>query len=185
MLWGSGKLNYAKRFEKVLVEMYLTAGITGGTKALSLTGIKAQFRFVDTDAYRELKKNAAKFSKSTIARMKGDVEKKIRDYVKDGSNMRDLSRGIRAQFDDFSGWEADRIARTEISRGVVNGSLSAYGQEGVEYVEYYANAGACPICEASHLEVMTLNEATGLIPQHPNCYCFWLPRPGYRGDKNA
>jgi len=77
----------------------------------------------------------------------------------------------------MKGYEAERIARTEVARGVNNGALVGYKEMGIEIVEFYYNGGDCSLCSPHHGETMTIDEAMNLIPLHPNCYCFWLSRP--------
>jgi len=42
----------------------------------------------------------------------------------------------------------------------------------------------CPLCEPLDGTVMTIEEARGLIPRHPNCRCMWVPaNVGEKVDK--
>jgi SPP1 gp7 family putative phage head morphogenesis protein len=166
-----------KEFEKIIFSFTVEAGELGGQEAVDRVEYGHAFHFTDKDAIKALKENAAQLSKSSLERLKGNLDETIIAGVKDGKPIREITKDVHAIFDDMKGYEAERIARTEVARGVSEGALIGYDSMGVEIVEFYANAGACPVCSGYHGELMTLGEATGNIPVHPNCYCFWLPRP--------
>lgn len=76
---------------------------------------------------------------------------------------------------------ANVIARTEIVRSHAEGTLTAFERLGVEEVGILAEwqtAGderVCPECDALEGVVMTIDEARGMIPRHPQCRCAWVP----------
>jgi SPP1 gp7 family putative phage head morphogenesis protein len=73
------------------------------------------------------------------------------------------------------------LARSETIRAYAESTLAEFRNWGVEGVTALAefqtahDDRVCPKC--SHLEgvVYTLDEASGIIPVHPNCRCYWLP----------
>jgi len=72
------------------------------------------------------------------------------------------------------------IARTEIIRAHAEGQLDAMEQLGVTKLGVmveWATSGAfvCQQCAPLHGMVLTLKEARGMLPQHPNCRCAWIP----------
>lgn len=79
--------------------------------------------------------------------------------------------------------EAERIARTEIVRAHAEGQLRAFADLGLERVGVlveYLTAGdgrVCPQCSALGSRILALEEAQGLIPQHPNCRCCFTLAP--------
>lgn len=164
-------------FEKVIFSFAVKAAETGGQEAVDRVEYGHIFHFEDRDAIKALRENAVKLSRSSLERLQGNLNETIMQGVRDGKPISEVTQDVRAVFRDFKGWEAERIARTEVARGVSEGALSGYREMGVETVEYYANTGACPQCEVHHGELMTADRASGFIPVHPNCYCFWLPRP--------
>ena len=166
-----------EEFEKIIFGFTMEAAELGGQAAVDKVEYGHIFHFKDKDAIKFLEENAAELSKSSLDRLKGDLDATIKAGVEEGKPIREITNDVHAIFDDMKGYEAERIARTEVARGTNNGALVGYGDMGIKIVEYYANAGACPICAAHHGELMTLEEAMGLLPLHPNCYCFWLPRP--------
>jgi SPP1 gp7 family putative phage head morphogenesis protein len=70
------------------------------------------------------------------------------------------------------------IARTEMVRAQAEGQLDAMEDRGIRrvtaYVEFRIKDGtACPTCQALNGIVMTVKQARGIIPVHPNCRCAW------------
>ena len=74
------------------------------------------------------------------------------------------------------------IARSEANRAYNEGNLDALKQAGVERVQWLLASDACPQC-ADEAEVapgeklgriMSLDEASGVIPAHPQCRCTWV-----------
>jgi len=54
-------------------------------------------------------------------------------------------------------------------------ALEVYKKDGLEKVIYITASNPCPICSPWESRVLTLHEAEGLIPQHGNCLCMWIP----------
>ena len=73
------------------------------------------------------------------------------------------------------------IARTEIIRAHAEGQLDSMEKLGVDKVGVMAewsSAGddrVCPLCQPLDGVVMTVKEARGILPRHPNCRCAWIP----------
>ena len=69
---------------------------------------------------------------------------------------------------------AEMIARTEKARAVNTGTLQAYANYGVEYVEIITaqDSLVCDDCiDAEENNPHSLQEAQSLLPRHPNCRC--------------
>ncbi len=77
---------------------------------------------------------------------------------------------------------AETIARTEANRAFNEGNLDALDQAGVEQVQFLLASDACPECIAIAESApgdklgksVSLSEANGVIPVHPNCRCTWV-----------
>src|SRR5258708_6436843 len=77
---------------------------------------------------------------------------------------------------------AEMIARTEANRAFNEGNLDALQQGGIEKVQWLLASDACPEClEASEAgdgdelgKTMSIDDASGEIPVHPNCRCTWV-----------
>ncbi len=73
------------------------------------------------------------------------------------------------------------IARTEIIHAHAEGQLDSFqelGVEGVGIMAEWSTAGddkVCSLCATREGEVLTIEDARGLIPLHPNCRCAWIP----------
>lgn len=73
------------------------------------------------------------------------------------------------------------LARTIIVQTHAEAMLNRLDDYGIEFVSgeselVYTTAGdnrVCPICEPFEGRVYTIQEARGVIPQHPNCRCGW------------
>ena len=80
------------------------------------------------------------------------------------------------------------IARTEVIAAHAEGQLDAYSVLGVKQVKVQAEwltAGddlVCPLCADLDGEVMSIDEARGLIPRHPLCRCAWKPVTDKKSD---
>ena len=166
-----------EEFEKIIFGFTVEAAELGGQAGMNAVEYGNIFHFEDKDAIGFLEKNAAKLSQETLEKLRGNLDETIIAGVGEGKSIREITKDVLAIFADMKGYEAERIARTEVARGTNNGALVGYKEMDVEMVEWYANAGACPECQAHHGETMTVGEAMNMIPLHPNCYCFWLPRP--------
>ncbi|MEM2989557.1 MAG: phage minor head protein [Halobacteria archaeon] len=89
---------------------------------------------------------------------------------------------------DISKQRAKRIARTEIIRAHNEGQLDGLESLGVEdvgvAVEWVVSGlcttargypSPCPLCKPLAGMVLTIREARGMLPRHPNCMCSWVP----------
>ena len=176
-------MGFYEEFEKIIFGFTMEAAELGGRTAVDTIEYGYIFHFEDKDAIKFLEKNAATLSESSLVRLKGNIDEVLIAGVKEGKSIKVIAKDVLGVFDDMKGYEAERIARTEVARGVNNGALVGYDNMGIKIVEYYANAGACPICAAHHGDLMTIDEAMNYIPLHPNCYCFWVSRPDITNKK--
>ncbi len=100
-----------------------------------------------------------------------------------------IARELRKNVSNITKTRANVIARTEIIRAHAEGQLDAFERLGVEEVGIMAEwsiAGDDRVCiECGELEgvVMTVKEARGLLPRHPNCRCSWIPAQKSRKEK--
>lgn len=77
---------------------------------------------------------------------------------------------------------AELIARTEANRAFNEGNLDALKQAEIERVQWLLASDACPQCVAAAEtesgeklgKVLSLGDASGQIPVHPNCRCTWV-----------
>ena len=81
---------------------------------------------------------------------------------------------------DLSENRARMVARTEIMRAHAEGALDAMERMGIEEVGVmveWSTAGhnVCKLCQALEGIVLTVKEAKGMFPRHPNCKCTPIP----------
>ncbi|MBI4063481.1 MAG: phage portal protein [Elusimicrobia bacterium] len=77
---------------------------------------------------------------------------------------------------------AEIIARTEANRAFNEGNLDALSQAEIQRVQWLLASDACPQCVAAAEilagnklgKVLSIDEASGQIPVHPNCRCTWI-----------
>lgn len=104
----------------------------------------------------------------------------LADGLVQGRNPRDIANDLSDQV-DISSSRAETIARTEIIRAHSEGQLDAMENMGVEEVgvavewDTAGDGRVCPLCAPLEGIVLTLNEARGMLPRHPNCRCCWTP----------
>ena len=97
-----------------------------------------------------------------------------------GESMADITDRIRKYY--VNGYErrASLVARTEVIAASNEGALQGYEAEDVERVEWYAAMDERTLdsdcnCEANHGNPWPIEESHGLIPDHPQCRCTWIP----------
>ena len=83
---------------------------------------------------------------------------------------------INGVFNDCIENRSDLIANTESSWTANAGAIDGYKDAGIEDVEWFA-AGPkpCDDCEGNNGWVMPVDDAEGMLPAHPNCFCILLP----------
>lgn len=105
----------------------------------------------------------------------------LTDGLVQGKGPREIARDMNRDVEGIGQARALTIARTEIVRAHAEGQLVALEKMGVKEVGVmveWSTAGdgrVCPECEAMAGVVLTIEEAQGQIPLHPNCRCAWIP----------
>ena len=100
-----------------------------------------------------------------------------------------IARNLRDNVDKMTNTRALVLARTEVIAAHAEGQLDAFERLGVKEVGIraeWSTAGddlVCPLCSELEGVVMTIKEARGLIPRHPNCRCAWIPALDSRKEK--
>ncbi len=96
------------------------------------------------------------------------------DGLTKGDNPRVIAREL-AKNVNISKTRAVVIARTEVIRTHAEGQLDAFQRMGVTHVGVMAewltaeDERVCPKCKSLNGVVLKVEEATGLLPRHPNC----------------
>jgi SPP1 gp7 family putative phage head morphogenesis protein len=117
---------------------------------------------------------------NVTADMSRKIVRALTDGLVQGDNPRQIGRDLAKQVDVGLG-RATVIARTEIIRAHAEGQLTAFKKMGLEELGLMAEWRAtpdprtCEDCEDLDGTVMSIDEAEGMLPLHPNCRCAWLP----------
>lgn len=128
--------------------------------------------------------------KDVTREMSNKISRVLVDGLVTGKGPRQIARDMTKQV-DMSYQRATVIARTEIIRAHAEGQLTAFKALGVErvgaQVEWSTAAGpnatrkemqkqrVCQLCIPLQGIVLTVDEARGMIPRHPQCRCAWTP----------
>lgn len=117
------------------------------------------------------------------------------DGMVNGLSPRDIGKGLNTIVDGYKN-RGTTIARTEIVRAFNEGALDGYtdlGAQGLEVAVEWSvsgmgttrkgNPSPCKKCAPLSGVVLTLEEARGLLPRHPNCMCSLIP--ANVGEKSA
>jgi hypothetical protein len=86
-----------------------------------------------------------------------------------GLSPLDVGRQLSKQFDNYSGYEFERLARTESAFASEAGNREQMMEFGVQFVTWLLAAGACPICQAYEGQIIPIDDEDNQPPAHPNC----------------
>ena len=129
--------------------------------------------------------------------MSQQMSRILSDGLSAGDGAAKIARDLRNNVEKINNTRAKVLARTEIVHAHAEGQLDAFERLGVKELGILAEwqtAGderVCPECEPLDGVVMTVDEARGLLPRHPNCRCAWVPanrkfkEPGQKRGRKA
>lgn len=133
----------------------------------------SKFEMVSLRAFEELKGVT-----NTMSQQMGRI---LAQGIADGWNPLKIARELTKNIDKLTRTRARVLARTEMIRAHAEGQLDAFETLGVEEVGIMAEFSTaqdervCPDCEQWEGQIMSIAEARGIIPVHPNCRCAWIP----------
>jgi SPP1 gp7 family putative phage head morphogenesis protein len=99
----------------------------------------------------------------------------------EGIGPRDMARNMSGAINTIGRNRSLVLARTETIRAHAAGTLNRYKEKGIKEVvgqAEFATAGddrVCPQCAGLEGTTYSIDEASGVIPVHPQCRCVWLP----------
>ena len=124
-------------------------------------------------------------SLSKLVGLTTDMSDKLTDVLSrsfiDGRNPRRIVTEMVKTVDSLTRRRALTIARTELAYAYAEGQLDGMEADGREQVKLFAEwstAGddrVCPKCQPMDGKILSIEDARGLIPLHPNCRCAWIP----------
>ena len=113
--------------------------------------------------------------------MDGQISRTLARGLVEGVGARQLARDIVERVDKIGITRARVLARTEVIGAAAEATLNSYKEAGVLGVETQAEFATaedeqvCPQCESLQGKIYPINEASNIIPVHPDCRCAWLP----------
>ena len=112
--------------------------------------------------------------------MSTQMSRRLTDGLLRGSSPEDIAEDLVDRVEHIGITRARVIARTEIIRAHAEGALDAMESLGVESVGVaveWSTSGfnVCEKCAALEGVILTVAEARGLFPRHPNCRCSPIP----------
>lgn len=124
------------------------------------------------DAFARLSDNGA----LRLEGVRDDIHGILASAQEAGLSPIETGRQLAAQFDDYSGYEFQRLARTEAAFASEAGVRDQLKDLGVEKVEWLTSAGACDECEdLAAGGPYAIDDEDNLPPAHPNCLCSTAP----------
>ena len=103
------------------------------------------------------------------------INRQFAEMIARGASVPKAMAWAQREFSKASDYRAKMIARTEASAALNDGALLMYREAGITMVEYIAQPTACDICAPYDGDILSIDEATHLIPQHQNCVCSFYP----------
>lgn len=133
----------------------------------------------DSPAVREMLDNA--FDRLSakgalrLEQVRDDIHGALTSAQSAGLNPIETARQLAAQFDQYKGWEFQRLARTESAFAAGAGARDQMQDLGVQRVEVMISASACEICQGYEGQVFDVGDTDNQPPYHPNCLCDTAP----------
>jgi len=130
---------------------------------------------------RLLNTRALSHLENVTAEMDKELTRILTDGMASGRGPREMAREMDKAIGTLERGRASAIARTETIHAHAEGQLDAFNLLGVDEVGVMAewstaaDALVCPMCEPMEGVILSVDEARGLIPRHPNCRCMWIP----------
>jgi hypothetical protein len=166
----------ADALEKALLaglDEALHYGIDDASRTLN---IEIQYSEINQKLIDVLEKQEVALSQSIGAKLNGNAKQALLESQRLGENLQQTIDRLRS-ISTLSQYEAERIARTELSKAANSARLEGYrGRvDKVEWVLGPSYNGNCAC--GDYAGVHTLNEAQSLPmgSVHPNCDCYWEP----------
>ncbi|GAG53394.1 unnamed protein product, partial [marine sediment metagenome] len=141
----------------------------------------SKLELVSTRVFEELK--------GINAAMAQGLQRELANGLVNGLGPKAIAKRMTDTISGLTKKRALVLARTETIYAHAEGQLDSFERLGVTQVGIMAEwktAGddlVCPLCNPLEGVVMTIKEARGLIPRHPNCRCAWIPADANTKEK--
>jgi len=110
--------------------------------------------------------------------IRDDIHSILASGTEAGLSPLDVGRQLSRQFDAYSGYEFERLARTESAYASEAGNREQLLEFGVQFITWLLAAGACPICQGYEGKIIPIDDEENQPPAHPNCLCTAQPYLG-------
>lgn len=136
-----------------------------------------QFGERNIEAEEWIKQHAFESVKSINQTTKERLRKTLREGFINGEDSKQLSNRVLASYKKANITRARTIARTETIAASNQAALLSYKNSGIKRVEFYValDERTCEDCMEYQGKELSLSDAEGLIPIHPNCRCTYIP----------
>lgn len=178
-------LNSLAGLEEVLEE-YIKAAASDGMAAASVqinaTPAPDALALANDRAVQFAKREAAQLVKQVTDTTREKLRSTVANSLEAGESTDQLADSIKESY-AFSEERAQVIARTEMAKADIQGSLEGYKASGVVEGKQWVTANDdlvssdCNKCEAEGVIALDANFTTGVQgpPNHPNCRCDVIP----------
>lgn len=154
-----------------LNSLMLTYMKTSGMFALTNISDIAMAAGLSTKSIEWFKMYCQRTSSKIVEDVKGRIAQQIMVGIQRGDSVTTIGRNIKGVFTSLQGYEAERIARTEVVRGYNEGYLDGLMSMG-ETLADVIQVDPCPICTDNAITYpKDISQARGDFPAHPNCRC--------------
>ena len=109
--------------------------------------------------------------------LQNDLEKMLVRSFTRGENPRVMARELKKRF-DVTGYQAERLARTETARLQTAIQKDSIENNGIEQYEFIAEPTACHLCRPLDSKISKVDDLVigdNASPMHPNCRCRIAP----------
>jgi len=143
------------------------------TEAFASPTAVQSIELVGTRAFNELQ--------DITAQMSQQLSRELMDGITRGDGPRQIASRMNRKITGITKKRALPLARTEVIHAHAEGQLDGFQQLNIGKVlvqAEWSTAGddrVCPQCLPLEGVVMSIKEARGLLPRHPNCRCAWIP----------
>ncbi|MEW5763590.1 MAG: hypothetical protein AB1824_01325 [Acidobacteriota bacterium] len=176
---------FSSEIERALTAAVKDAVQWGVDEAAEDLGVSISFSSVDASLLGALQGQAVTLCEATAAKIKGDVKGILLESVRLGETLPQAIERLQSA-SSLSGYEAERIARTELARAANAGRLEGY-KDRISHVVWVLGPAYRGGCECAEMAgAYTLDEARSVsMPLHPNCDCYWRPAAADEAEEAA
>ena len=143
------------------------------TEAFAAPTTTSKLELLYTRTYNNLK--------GVTDEMSNQLSRTLAEGLARGDHPNTVAREMQKRVGTLTKTRARAIARTETIYAHNEGLLDSFERSGIKEVGAMVEWSTaeddrvCPLCNDLNAVVMTIQEARGIMPRHPNCRCSWLP----------